>query len=73
MFAADPISAGQTVAVKAGHVVDTAEVLRLTRELGDWSLQIDDDLFLSPRHIDEYDDLVVHINHSCDANVGFSG
>lgn len=73
MFAAGPVSAGETVAVKVGHVVDTSEVLRLTRELGDWSLQIDDDLFLSPRHIDEYDDLVVHINHSCDANVGFSG
>ncbi len=73
VFAAAPIPADEPVAVKAGHVVDTNEVLRLTEELGDFSLQIGDDLFLSPRHEDEYDDLVVHINHSCEANVGFSG
>ena len=73
VFAAEPIFQGETVAIKAGHIVDTEEVLRLTEELGDWSLQIDDDVFLSPRHVDEYEDLVVHISHSCDANVGFSG
>lgn len=61
------------MAVKVGHVVDTAEVLRLTEEIGDFSLQIDDDTFLSPRDLDEYDDMVVHINHSCEANVGFRG
>lgn len=53
--------------------MNTDEVLRLTEQLGDWSLQIDDDVFLSPRHAREYEDLVVHISHSCDANVGFSG
>ena len=73
VFAIQPIQAGERVAVKAGHIVDTAEVLRLTEEVGDFSLQIDEDLFLSPRHLDEYEDLVVHIAHSCEANVGFSG
>ncbi len=73
VFAAAPIPAGERVAVKVGHVVDTEEALRLTEELGDFSLQIDDDTFLSPRHADEYDDMVVHINHSCEANVGFVG
>ena len=73
MFAVERIEAGESVAIKAGHIVDTEEVLRLTEQLGDFSLQIDDDVFLTPRHPDEYDDLVVHISHSCDANVGFSG
>lgn len=73
VFAAEPIAAGERVAVKVGHIVDFDEVQRLTAELGDLSLQIDDDMFLSPRHADEYDDMTVHINHSCDANVGFVG
>jgi SET domain-containing protein len=73
VFAAESIAAGERVAVKVGHVVDFDEVQRLTKELGDFSLQIDDDMFLSPRHADEYDDMTIHINHSCDANVGFVG
>jgi len=73
VFAREPIAAGEVVAVKAGHVVDTQEVLRLTEEIDDFSLQIHDDLFLSPRTEAEVDDLVVHINHSCDANIGFEG
>jgi SET domain-containing protein len=73
LFAREPIAAGEVVAVKAGHVVDTEEVARLTEEIGDFSLQVHDDLFLTPRHSDEVDDLVVRINHSCDANIGFEG
>jgi len=73
VYAAVSISAGERVAVKVGHVVDAEEVERITAEIGDFSLQIDDDLFLTPRHSDEYDDMVVHINHSCEANVGFRG
>ena len=73
LFAAAPVATGETIAIKAGHIVDAEEVLRLTAELGDWSLQIDENVFLSPRHAREYEDLVVHISHSCEANVGFSG
>lgn len=73
VFAVEPIHRGEVVAVKVGHVVDTTEVERLTREIDDFSLQIHEDLFLSPRTVDEVDDLVVHINHSCDANIGFEG
>lgn len=73
LFAREAISVGEVVAVKAGHVVNTEEAVRLTDEIGDFSLQIHDDLFLSPRHPEEVDDLVVHINHSCDANIGFEG
>ncbi|MEO0492717.1 MAG: SET domain-containing protein-lysine N-methyltransferase [Actinomycetota bacterium] len=73
VFANAQIERDEPVAVKVGHVVDTAEVQRLTEEIGDFSLQIAEGLFLSPRHADEYDDMVVHINHSCAANVGFQG
>tara|TARA_B110000116_G_scaffold221132_1_gene199523 strand:+ start:282 stop:683 length:402 start_codon:yes stop_codon:yes gene_type:complete len=59
--------------VKAGHIVDRDEVWRLTAEIGDQSLQIDDDLYLSPRTAEEVEQTSVRINHSCDANVGFRG
>ena len=73
LFATEPIAAGEPVAVKTGHVVDRAESERLTTEVGDYALQIHDDLFLAPRTPAEVDDTVVMMNHSCDANVGFAG
>jgi SET domain-containing protein len=73
LFSREPISRGEVVAVKAGHVVGLDEVLRLTKEIEDYSLQIHDDFFLSPRTQAEVDDCVVFINHSCDANIGFEG
>ena len=73
VFAVQPISAGQIVAVKAGHIVHREEVIRLTAEIGDQSLQIHDDLYLSPRTAEEVDETAIRINHSCDANVGFRG
>ena len=73
VFALEPIADGEVVAVKAGHIVDHAEVVRLTAEIGDQSLQIADDLYLSPRTATEVDETSIRINHSCDANVGFRG
>ena len=73
VFAREPVAAGEIVAVKAGHIVHRDEVVRLTAEIGDQSLQIHDDLYLSPRTADEVDETSIRINHSCDANVGFRG
>ena len=67
------INAGEIVAIKAGHIVDREEVERITREIGDYSLQIHDDFYLTPRTEDEVDETTIFINHSCDANVGFRG
>ena len=73
VFAREPVAAGEIVAVKAGHIVHRDEVVRLTAEIGDQSLQIHDDLYLSPRTADEVDETSIRINHSCNANVGFRG
>ena len=73
VFAVEPIPAGEVVAVKVGHIVHRDEVVRLTAEIGDQSLQIDDDLYLSPRTTTEVAETSIRINHSCDANVGFRG
>ena len=73
LFAVEPLQRGGVVAVKAGHIVGLDEVERLTAEIDDYSLQVHDDFFLSPRTQAEVDDCVVFINHSCDANIGFEG
>lgn len=73
LFATAPIQQGEPVAVKAGHIVDRAESERLTEQVGDFALQIHDELYLSPRTKAEVEDTVVCVNHSCDANIGFEG
>ena len=56
VFAVEPIAAGEVVAVKAGHIVHRDEVERITAEIGAQSLQIDDNLYLSPRTAAEVDE-----------------
>ncbi|MEM7293864.1 MAG: SET domain-containing protein-lysine N-methyltransferase [Pseudomonadota bacterium] len=73
VVAAEPISLGEVVAIKAGHIVDRQTVEKITAELGDFSLQIHDDFYLTPTTAEEVDQTTIFINHSCDANVGFQG
>lgn len=73
VFALRDIARDEIVAIKAGHVVNGEEVKRISAEVGDFALQIDDDFYLSPRRQDEVEDMTVFINHSCDPNVGFRG
>ena len=67
------IAKGELVAIKAGHIVDAAEEARLREEVGDYALQIEDDWYLAPRTIPEIEETAVFMNHSCDANIGFTG
>jgi hypothetical protein len=73
LFAREKIFKGEVVAVKAGHILRAEEVFEITRSIGDYTLQIHDDFFLGPRLLEEVEDMVVFINHSCDPNVGFDG
>lgn len=67
------IDKDEIVAIKAGHVMIEDEVKRVSQQVGDFALQIDDGFYLSPRYPEEVDDMTVFINHSCDPNVGFRG
>lgn len=73
VVAVKPIAAGEIVAIKAGHIVNREQVLKITREIGDFSLQIHDHFYLTPTTREEIEDTTIFINHSCDANVGFEG
>ena len=67
------IAAGEVVAVKAGHVRSTAQVLALDDPLPNSAVQITDDLHLVAVDASEYEAVMLFLNHSCEPNVGFAG
>jgi uncharacterized protein len=71
--ALEPIAEGELVAVKGGHIVTTAELERLPDPLPNSDIQITDDLHLVAVTKDEYEPVMLFINHSCEPNVGFAG
>lgn len=73
LFAVEPIAAGEVVAVKGGHVLTTAELRGLPEQLQESDVQIADDLHLAAVDDEEYQSVMLFLNHSCDPNVGFAG
>jgi len=73
VVALEKIDKDEIVAIKFGQIVTRADMDRITEEVGDLALQIDDEFYLSPTSPDEIDDMSVFINHSCDPNIGFRG
>jgi SET domain-containing protein len=73
VFAIEKIEEGEVVAVKAGHIITSDEITEITESVGDYALQIHNELYLGPRFEDELDRMVIFINHSCNPNVGFEG
>jgi SET domain-containing protein len=63
----------EIVAIKAGQIITGDQIKKVTAEVGDLALQIDDGFYLAPTTLNEVDDMSVFINHSCDPNVGFRG
>jgi len=59
--------------VKGGHIIDRAELKRNAEVIGASDLQISDELFMAPRTIEEHDDVMMFLNHSCEPNVGPEG
>ena len=73
MHAAEAIAGGEVVAVKGGHIVDGAAVAGLPEGIRDSAFPIAADLFLAALTHDEYDGVMMLVNHSCDPNVGMGG
>jgi uncharacterized protein len=73
LFATAPIPAGEIVAIKGGHIVDTATLRGLPALLRNSEIQIADGFHLVALSEDEYEPVMLFINHSCDPNVGFAG
>ena len=73
LFATEQISAGEIVAVKGGHIVTTTQLRELPDPLPSSEIQIADGLHLVAVSPEEYEPVMVFINHSCEPNVGFAG
>jgi SET domain-containing protein len=73
LFAVTAIAKGDIVAVKGGHIVDTATMRTLSEQLQNSEIQIAEGLHLVALSDDEYEPVMLFINHSCAPNVGFAG
>ena len=73
LFATEPIEASEVVAVKGGHIVESAAMRALPGRLRNSEIQIADGLHLVALTEDEYEPVMLFINHSCEPNTGFAG
>jgi hypothetical protein len=73
LIAIAPIAAGEIVAIKGGHIVTTAALASLPERLQNSEIQIADGFHLAALQEDEYEPVMLFINHSCEPNVGFAG
>lgn len=73
LIAVAPIAAGEIVAIKGGHIVDTATMHGLPERLRNTDVQIADGFHLVALDLAEYEPVMLFINHSCEPNVGFGG
>lgn len=73
LVALEPIRKGEVVAVKGGHIVSTATLQSRPDRLQSSDVQITDDLHLVALTDEEYESVMLFLNHSCEPNVGFGG
>jgi len=73
LFATAPIAAGEIVAIKGGHIVDTTTLSTLPERLRNSEIQIADGFHLVATQESEYEPVMLFLNHSCEPNVGFRG
>jgi SET domain-containing protein len=73
LFAQESIGADEIVAIKGGHVVDTDTLNRLPERLQNSEIQIAEGFHLVALAEDEYEPVMLFLNHSCEPNVGFAG
>ncbi len=73
LLAVAPIAKDEIVAIKGGHIVDTATMRALPERLRNSEIQITDGFHLVALEEAEYEPVMLFINHSCEPNVGFAG
>jgi uncharacterized protein len=73
LIATGRIGAGEVVAVTGGHLVETPALLQLPERLQNSEIQIADGLPLVALSDEEYEPVMLFLNHSCEPNVGFAG
>ena len=73
LFAVEPIARDEIVAIKGGHIVDEATYQRQQDVIGNSDVKIADGFHLAALSPDEYEGVMMFLNHSCEPNVGVQG
>jgi SET domain-containing protein len=73
LVAIAPIATGELVAIKGGHIVTTAALRSLPERLQNSEIQVADGFHLTALTEEEYEPVMLFLNHSCEPNVGFAG
>ena len=73
LFAVAPLTPGEIVCVKGGHIFDGQRL----RSMPEWyraaEIQIAEELFIGPLAEDEREGSMIFSNHSCEPNIGVQG
>jgi uncharacterized protein len=73
LFAKTAITKGEIVVVKGGYVLTKEQRDRIGNDLGPSEIQITETLFIGPTTPAEREGGMMHLNHSCEPNVGLQG
>lgn len=73
LFAREPIARGEIVVVKGGYVMTRAQRDEVSLELGPAEIQITEDLHIGPVTSEQRERGMMHLNHSCEPNLGLQG
>jgi len=73
LFAKADIKKGEVVVVKGGYVLTKNQRDEIGKELGPSEIQITEDLFIGPTAENERAGGMMHLNHSCEPNLGLQG
>jgi uncharacterized protein len=73
LFAKTAIAKGEIVVVKGGYVLTNEQRDRIGNDLGPSEIQITETLFIGPTTPAEREGGMMHLNHSCEPNVGLQG
>ena len=73
LFAVEPIAKDEIVAIKGGHILDEETFQRSKAIVGNSDVKIADGFHLGALSPEEYDGVMMFLNHSCEPNVGVQG
>jgi SET domain-containing protein len=73
LFAREPISKDEIVAIKGGTILDATTWRDLERTLGAAEIPVADGFVIAPARSDERDGAMIFSNHSCEPNIGVQG
>jgi uncharacterized protein len=73
VFAKAMIARDEVVVVKGGYVLNREQRDRIGEELGPSETQITENLFIGPTTPAERERGMMHLNHSCEPNLGLQG